>query len=247
MSASIIENAATEQNVAPAHAEKVLKNSADYESINEQEAAVFDPSINKEKTNDVLTGEQGFSVWQNNPYKAVENPTEDTQRYAALYELTKQPLYESLAKKYGNSLAYKTDVVLGHTRQTGYAPYRFYSAIVSNLNSMRVSDTTQKMYKARVDGDLEEAAKLEQQLAQQKHRLEVGPQPLEDEGWNTAAAFVASTVRNPEILAVSAIAAAAGPLAAAAGISAGAVTATTVGARVAGFVTSNAMIYNDTY
>lgn len=238
MSASIIENAATEQNVAPAHAEKVLENSANYESTTEQEAAIFDPSINKEKTNDVLTGEQGFDVWQNNPYKAVEQPTEESQKYAALYELSKQPLYEALAKKYGTSLAYKTDVVLGHTRQTGYAPYRFYSAIVSNLNSMRVSATTKDMYQARIEGDMEKAARLEEQLTQQKHRLEVGPQPFEDEGWNTAAAFVASTIRNPEILALSAIGTAAAVMAA---------PAVAVAAGVGTTVASSALIFNDTY
>ena len=142
MSASIIENAVAEQNATPAQNEKVLKNSDNYKNLNEEESGLLIADINKDKTDNTIDNVSGFKTWQTNPYVAVERPTEETMRTAGVYELTKQDLYKTLAEKYGESLAYKTDVIMGHTRQTGWAPYRAYSAIVNNLNSMRVADTT---------------------------------------------------------------------------------------------------------
>ena len=250
MSSSVIENIIAQENITPESAEQVVKNADAYKSTTAQEAALFDLNINTQKENHDLSNLPGWDLWISNPYRASEFRSPETERLRGLYELSKQPLYQSLAQKYGQSLAYKTDIVLGHTRQTGWAPYRAYSSITNNLNQMRVSDYENRLSKARTAGDTEEVAKLEEELAHYKFRAAYGPQPFESEGWNSASAFVASMVRNPEVLVLSALAGAAltvgAPALAGAGLSAGAASGVSFGAATALQTTALADIYADT-
>ena len=230
-----IENNAVEQiTVNPDQIAQVVKNEDKFENTRQLNVAVFDPSVVTTKTNKTLDDLADWKEFQHDPWKAMESGEERFEKYKPVADLSRDPVWYSLTQKYGRDIVDKTNTLLEYKDGVGLLG-RIAGGYGYASDNLKLADARKRLSDANMAGNIEQAKKIENEIAELKYRLANVDRPFKSETAGSLMDVAASVARTmPEVLITD--------------LAATAAAAPTLGWSVpTGRAAVAAEIYNDTY
>ena len=235
MDKSITDNAVEQITVNPDQTAQVVENIDKLNNEPQYLQAVFDPTVITQHSNKPLAEMEGWKEFLHDPWKAQNSNDPYFEKYKPVADLSRDPVWYSLAQKYGKNLVFRTESVIGYYKPAGTGIGRFMDGLAYEADSLRLADARTRLSDARASGNYAEAMQLENQIADLKYKLENTEMPLQSQTWSSIASVAVSSARNlPEVIAANLLSVVSAPFTA--GIS-----------LWAGRAANVAIIYNDTY
>lgn len=201
MSKSITENSVEQITVNPDQTIQLVQNENKFENTAQYNQAVFDPSVVTPKTNKTLDDLADWKEYLHDPWKATESGEFRFEKYKPIMDMARDPVWYSLAEKYGRDMVMKTDTILGYYKPAGNAFDRTIDAWNYTSDSLRLADARTRLSDARASGNYGAQAKIENEIADLKYKLANRDIPFESETWSSLMSVAVSGARNlPEIV-----------------------------------------------